>query len=198
MFRVLHYTAKVLLGLALAGVLVLAYASRHWFHPALEWIRVTRRAQTDPLPVVARSTGVVVRVTSGNELVLRTPGNRRQNVRIAGISTPPSVRNPSSDEASAFAWSRERLRSMVLSNTVAVAYTFMPNEGGGLGGVYLGSTNVAVPLLLQGAAVVNDASLKCLPVLDQLQLLAAEKEARESGRGFWTNAGVLAKIRQAP
>ena len=51
-----------------------------------------------------------------------------------------------------------------------------------MGGVYLGETNVALSLLEQGAARVDDATLKGLPLGEQVRLLAAEKAVLEKVR----------------
>lgn len=51
---------------------------------------------------------------------------------------------------------------------------------------------MAIPLLREGMVIVHDASLKSLPIPDQVQLLAAEKSAREGRRGVW--AGELVRI----
>jgi hypothetical protein len=83
------------------------------------------------------------------------------------------------------------LSVLALSNEVRVAYTFAIPGGGGVGGVYLGRTNVALPMLHEGMVIVHDGSLRSLPIVEQVQLLAVEKGARETRRGFWTNAVVL-------
>jgi endonuclease YncB( thermonuclease family) len=95
------------------------------------------------------------------------------------------------------AWVEERnaSRNLALSNEVPVAYTFFIPHGGGLGGVYLGGKNIAIPLLESGAAIVDEATLKCLPVVKQIQLLAAEA-AREEKRGLWGDSAMLEAERE--
>lgn len=198
MFWFLHYAVKVFIGLACAGMLVLLYVNRHWFAPADAWVQTLRRTHTETLPILGEVTGRVVRVPAGDTVSVRGQGGPAQNFRIAGILAPPYARNPLSDEAKAFRRTRDFLVSLVLSNDVSVAYTYLtPEGGGGIGGVYLNGTNVAVPLLSAGLVLVHDPSLKGLPLVDQVQLLAAEKAARETRAGFWSDTVALGELRKA-
>jgi len=193
MFWFLHYAVKIGIGAALIGVGAWLYANRAWFSPAEEWVETLRRAETETLPIIGESTGTVVRIPAGDSVIVRDANGSKVTFRIAGVLGPPPSRHPRSERAAVFRWSQDFLRTLALSNEVRMAYTFMVPEGGGLGGVYLGSTNLAVPLLREGSVIVHDPSLKSLPIQDQVALLAAEKEARESKRGVW--AGELVSVR---
>jgi endonuclease YncB( thermonuclease family) len=61
----------------------------------------------------------------------------------------------------------------------------------------VGDTNLAVPLLSTGAALVDKTTLKCLPVIEQVQLLAAEKAAREGKLGLWGDPEMLEAVQEA-
>jgi endonuclease YncB( thermonuclease family) len=199
MFWFLHYSVKAVIALGIVGIGVVLYINRHWFTPADEWVETMRRVKTEPLPVLGVTTGRVVRVPTGDTVVIQPDAGPPQNFRIAGITVPPYSRNPLSDEARVHRETRDYLSRLALSNDVRVAYTFLaPGELGGIGGAYLESTNLAVPLLASGMAIVHDGSLKGLPVIQQVLLLAAEKEAREAGRGLWTNAAALEAMRNLP
>ena len=187
MFWFLHYAVKVLIGLALIGMGALLYANRDWFSPAEAWVETLRRAEPDTLAIQGEVTGRVIRVPTGDSVVIRDADGARLSFLVAGIEAPPPSRIPRSEKARAFAESRDALRDLVLSNEVRVAYTFFVPEGGGLGAVYRGPTNVAVPLAEAGVVRVKDATLKGLPLTDQVALLAAEKGAREAARGIWAN-----------
>jgi endonuclease YncB( thermonuclease family) len=160
-------------------------------------MQTLRRAHRETLPILGQSTGRVVRVVAGDTVSIRPPEAQAQNFRIAGILAPPYARNPLSDEAKAFRRSRDYLASLALSNEVRVAYTYLTPEGsGGIGGVYLGETNLALPMLAAGWVIVHDASLRSLPITDQVQLLAAEKKAREAQVGFWSDTETLDSLQE--
>lgn len=198
MFWFLHYAAKVMIGLCLVGIGLVLYLNRQWFAPADAWAETLRRAQTETLPILGSLTGKVIRVPAGDAVVVRETQGRPQTFRLAGVMGPPPSRNPLSERARAFQECREFLATLALSNQVTVSYTFHVPGAGGLGGVYLGGTNLAVPLLEAGLVIVHDPSLKGLPLPDQVRLLAAEKAAREGRRGFWTNTVTLEAIRERP
>jgi endonuclease YncB( thermonuclease family) len=187
MFWFLHYAVKVGIGLALVGLGLVLYLNRQWFQPADEWAQTLRRTRTDTLPVVGQATGRVVRASSGDTLVVRVENGGPIAWRIAGILGPPASKQPRSARAMAFQASRDALLRLARSNEVSVSYTFVAPEGGGIGGVYLAGTNLAIPLVSEGMVIVHDASLKSLPLVEQVQLLAAEKEAREARRGLWSD-----------
>lgn len=191
MFWFLHYTVKVLLALAIVGLGATLYLNRHWFAPAEDWAETLGRADLGTLPVLETITGRVVRVTSGDGLTVREGRGPLRLVRIAGIVAPPRSRNSRSPGSLAADRSRELLSRLALSNEVRVAFTFVVPRRGGAGGVYLGETNLAVPLLEAGAVMVHDGSLKSLPLTEQVQLLAAERSARSARRGCWTNMAAL-------
>ena len=192
MFWFLHYAVKAGIGLALLGAGALLYAHRAMFSPAQEWMETLRRAETERLPIVGEADGRVIRVPAGDSVIVRDAQGAKVSFRIAGVLGPPPSRHPRSERAEVFRRSQNFLRELALSNDVHIAYTFMVPEGGGVGGVYLGGTNLAIPLLREGMVIVHDASLKSLPIPDQVQLLAAEKAAREGRRGVW--AGELVRL----
>lgn len=195
MFWFLHYAVKVGIAVAFLALGGALYANRHLLAPADEWARTLRRTQTEVLPVVGQVTGRVVRASSGDTLVVRVEDGRPIPWRVAGILGPPSSRQVRTPRALAFQSSREALRQWAGTGEVSVAYTFVAPEGGGLGGVYVGGTNVAIPLLREGHAIVHDPSLRSLTVVEQVQLLAAEKEAREAKRGLWSDTVELKDTR---
>lgn len=192
MFWFPHYAVKAGIGLALLGCGALLYANRAVFLPAQEWVETLRRAETETLPIVGEAQGLVIRVPAGDAVIVRDGQGAKVSFRIAGVLGPPSSRHPRSERAAVFRRSQEFLRSLALSNDVRIAYTFMVPEGGGVGGVYLAGTNLAIPLLREGTVIVHDPSLKSLPIQEQILLLTAEKEARESRRGVW--AGELVRV----
>lgn len=187
MFWFLHYSVKVGMALAAVALLWFAYANRQLLNPAEDWLHTLQRADLERLEVLGTNTARVVKVNSGDTLTVGEKRSDRVEFRIAGIVAPPRSRAIHSPAWNAWEQSRRQLADLTLSNEVSVAYTFLVPRAGGVGGVYLHGTNVALPMLESGMALVHDASLKGLPVPDQLQLLAAEKRAREEQRGFWAD-----------
>ena len=53
------------------------------------------------------------------------------------------------------------------------------------------------PILEVGGAIIHEGSLKSLPVLEQVQLLAAEKAAREARRGIWEDPELVEVVRSS-
>ncbi len=196
MFWFLHYAVKVLIGLALVGIGVLIYFNRQWFTPADLWMEQFRRVQTDTVPVQEVVTGRVVRVPSAQRLVVASADHVPRSFEVVGIATPRATPNPRSQQSVASRAGRDFLSDLVLSNQVRIACTLLVPDAGGMGGVYFGDTNVAIPLLSGGYAIVDDTSLRSLPVKEQVELLAAEKVARDGHRGIWTNADLLSEVKK--
>lgn len=195
MFWFLHYATKVTLGLALLGLAVLLYLNRHWFEPADAWVETLRRTRADTVPVLGQTTGIVIRLPSGDSVAVRTAHATVETYRINGIVAPPWSRNPLSERARIFRRTRDSLASLVLSNEVHIAYTFHVPGRGGAGSLYRDGTNIALPLLRDGFVIVHQPSLHAVPVLEQVQMLAAEKAARDAARGVWSDPDTLAALR---
>ena len=112
MFWFLHYSVKVAIGLVFVGAGVLLYVNRHWFDPADEWAQTLRRTQTETLPVIGQATGLVMRASSGDTLVVRVEQGRPIAWRIAGVLGPPASKQVRTPRALAFQASREALVHM--------------------------------------------------------------------------------------
>lgn len=195
MFWFLHYAVKTLIAVAIAGLLWFAYDNRHLLSPAQDWVNTLERADLERLEVLGTNTARVVRVNSGDTLTVGEKRSDRLEFRIAGVVAPPYNRHRHTPSWKSYEDSRRQLESLVRSNEVSVAYTFLVPRAGGVGGVYLNGTNVAISLLESGMAVVHDPSLKSLPLTDQVLLLAAEKRAREDKRGIWNDPAMLGVLR---
>lgn len=195
MFWFLHYCAKALLGLAVVALLWFGYRNRHLLSPAQDWLHTLERADLERLEVLGTNTARVVRVSSGDTLLVGQSRSERLEFRVAGITAPPFTRHKHSPAWKAYEASRLHLESLARSNEVQVAYTFFVPRAGGVGGVYMGGTNLALAMLESGLAIVHDASLKSLPLTQQVQLLAAEKRAREAKRGHWADPAAITLIR---
>lgn len=195
MFWFLHYSVKVLIGLAIVGMLCLAYANRELLTPAEEWMRTLERADLGRLEILGTNTARVVKANAGDTLTVGESRTNRLTFRIAGVVAPPVNRHRNTPSWQAFEDSRVFLDRAAASNEVVIAYTYLVPGVGGVGGVYLGGTNLALTLLDSGMAVVHDASLKSLPLPEQVLLLAAEKKAREARRGVWSKPAVLSALK---
>ncbi|MCC6234943.1 MAG: thermonuclease family protein, partial [Verrucomicrobiales bacterium] len=197
MFWFLHYTVKAVIALAFLALGLGAWMNRHRLEPAEEWVQTLRRAEVERLEVLGTNTAMMVRAPSGDTVTVGQAKKDRLVFRVAGVVGPPRALKRHSPAWKTFERSREHLQSLALSNEVTVAYTFFEPRVGGVGAVYLRGTNLALAQVAAGMALVHDASLKGLPLPDQVKLLAEEKKAREEKRGFWAEPEVVARIREA-
>ncbi len=119
--------------------------------------------------------GRVNRVLDGDSLRFVTTDGRTIEVRLAEIDTPEKG-EPYSEAA------RRRLQQLALDREVAIEYFDSDTYGRLVGRVYVGETWVNAELVRAGLAVVYRR------FVEDLSLCALEAEAREAGRGLWSQA----------
>ncbi|MGE0025626.1 MAG: thermonuclease family protein [Thermoleophilia bacterium] len=139
-----------------------------------------------PAPVAA-SPARVVRVVDGDTVILRLDGDDRR-VRLLGVDAPESVTSDRPVEC----WGPQAAAAArrLMPKGAAVAVATDPTQGDEdrygrlLGEVTVGDApgTVNVALVREGAAEVfrGDGRGRLQP-----QLRAAEREARDAGRGLW-------------
>jgi micrococcal nuclease len=118
--------------------------------------------------------GVVIKVTSGDRLVLDT-GNQRFNVTLAEITAPPA---PTPLGARA----RASLASLCYGQAATLAITGTAEDGSTIGQVSCAGRDAAEEQVRGGLARLKEPFLK----LDSL-LGAAEQNARTSRLGLWAS-----------
>jgi endonuclease YncB( thermonuclease family) len=127
------------------------------------------------LPLTATAAdvpGVIVRVASGNQLVLYT-GDRHLNVTLAKITTPPV-------QEALGKRSREALARLCRGSSATLVPSGTALDGSTIGQVSCGGRDAAEELVRLGLAKVNEPYAKS----DSL-LSAAEESARASRAGVW-------------
>lgn len=121
--------------------------------------------------------GQCVAVYDGDTITLMV-GEKKEKIRLLGIDAPEMKQAP---------WgirSRDFARGLVLNKSVRVETDVQPRDRYGrlLGYVYVGDTFINRELVRQGHAVL----LTYPPNVRHVEVFtAAQKEARENGRGIW-------------
>ena len=119
-----------------------------------------------------------VRVTdiSGNsELVIISPGGRRQVSRIAGIQ--PFQENPAMHLAT-----RKRLRTLLLGKTIQIQPVIEKNVM-----VSYGDLDIAERLLEEGLVDINPIDIRAMSFAKQQSYVSAQERAIQNKRGHWFN-----------
>jgi micrococcal nuclease len=122
----------------------------------------------------AEIPGVVIKVTSGDRLVLDT-GNQRFNVTLSEITAPPA-QTPLGAEAHA------SLARLCYGQAATLAITGTAEDGSTIGQVSCAGRDAAEEQLRDGLAKLKEP----FPKLDLL-LGAAEQNARRSRLGLWAH-----------
>jgi endonuclease YncB( thermonuclease family) len=122
--------------------------------------------------VAAEVPGVVIKVTSGDRLVLDT-GNQRFNVTLSEI-TAPAAQTPLGGDA------RAALASLCYGQSATLAITGTAEDGSTIGQVSCAGRDAAEEQVRRGLAKLKTPFTK----LDSL-LGAAEQNARTSRLGLW-------------
>jgi endonuclease YncB( thermonuclease family) len=120
----------------------------------------------------AEIPGVVIKVTSGDRLVLDT-GNERFNVTLSEITAPPA-QTPLGTRA------RASLASLCYGQAATLAITGTAEDGSTIGQVSCAGRDAAEEQVRGGLAKLKEP----FPKLDSL-LGAAEQNARTSRLGLW-------------
>jgi micrococcal nuclease len=122
----------------------------------------------------AEIPGVVIKVTSGDRLVLDT-GNQRFNVTLAEITAPPA-------ETPLGARARASLASLCYGQAATLAITGTAEDGSTIGQVSCAGRDAAEEQVRGGLARLKQPFAK----LDS-RLGAAEQNARTSRLGLWAS-----------
>ena len=95
--------------------------------------------------------------------------------------------------------SKTNLVSLILSNQVKVAFTYMSEFRGGVGITCVNDTNnVNARMLEAGLVWINTNGLRTLPLRDQYALVLAERKAKEQRLGGWNDLPDFTKPIGAP
>ncbi len=175
--------------LYLAGWITLVVGGAVWLYPRtglseplLDWYAVWQNGGSASSKPLEHLSGTVVNITDGTTFALRTADRQLYSIGLAGVVQPPPTpvhprgrKSPDVDPA----WTA--LRHLILSNSVEVEVTALDSFHRGLGVVYLGSTNINAALIESGVVQLKHEFIKELPLMEQYQLLRAERRAGGQG-----------------
>jgi len=115
----------------------------------------------------------VVNIFENGTIETIAPSGKRQKVQLAGIqaiSFPNQVKSATA----------KRLKTLILGKTVLIQTTGNQHVLMSLGGM-----DIASRIVSEGVALIEERSLKRLPMSRQQQLISAEEYARQYRRGIW-------------
>ena len=133
-------------------------------------------------PVITADTltGRVLRVIEGDQLVVLTPGQAQQRVRLEGIDAPERGQTGGGR-------SRDYLARQVTGRFVVVDYQRRDRYGALVGKVLLGGVDMNLEQLKAGMAWYYRHFAEALAPSDRMAYEQAEQEARRERRGLWAN-----------
>jgi endonuclease YncB( thermonuclease family) len=125
--------------------------------------------------LAASIQGQVVNIISGDRITIKRTDGVLREVKLTGIQLP------SPDKASGRI-AKQHLSMLLAGRYVEVEYTTLSAKGVILGRVLHGGSDIALRMLSDGLAVVNDSPLQPARLRQYKQ---AEATARTRGLGFW-------------
>jgi hypothetical protein len=177
MFHALHRLTKIAAWLALAALVLAVWGRRAAFERAAgRYAHVRQLVPTDLARGVA-ITGRVLRLRTPTALELRDAAGAVYLLQLAGLEPPAP--GPAALAV------RQVLGALVVSQEVRAVTTVLTPRRGGLALFELGGTNLNAWLAAEGLARTSTNALEAVPMRDQLDLLAAEAQARKARRGLW-------------
>jgi len=186
MFFVLRRIVLTVFGLLVAGLLVFLYQKRYVVQPVFDYYALWHASRAMEKAYMGELTGQATAVMSGDLFQVRGRDGLNYNFRLAGIQAPQRSLASSKELQRLASLSKSNLASLVLSNQVKVAFTYMSEFHGGVGLAYVNETNnVNARMLEAGLAWINTNGLKALPLRDQYTLVLAERNARQQQLGGW-------------
>jgi hypothetical protein len=121
--------------------------------------------------------GRVIAVPDANRIILLTPDERRLPVALLGLGVPGDGDRTWREIG------RRHLRMLLAGRHVQVESATPSSSGVILGAVRHGGADVGLRLLGSGLAILTDDT--DIPAALRQQYLAAQREARRRGMGYW-------------
>jgi endonuclease YncB( thermonuclease family) len=186
MFFVLRRIALTVFGLMVAGLLLFLYRERYVVQPVFDYYALWRASRGVQKEYMGELTGQTIAVLSGDLFQVKGQDGFIYSFRLAGVQAPGRTLASSKELQWLSGLSRTNLASLILSNQVKVAFTYMSEFHGGVGLTYVNETNnVNARMLEAGLAWINTGGLRTLPVRDQYTLVLAERKAKAQKLGGW-------------
>lgn len=187
MFWFLHRLVRFVGWVFLAGVAFYLYQQRAalepvWDYAELWWNRPSRLPGS--LPQIA---GEVTQVYSGDGLQIRDDQGTRFNYGLAGVVAPKPAPDASEVQRQLARTSLTNLAVLALGQKVTIDVTLEnPASRTGLGLVRLGPTNLNERVLAEGWGRLKREQIRTLSLMEQFELVSAERAARKRGKGLWS------------
>ena len=176
----------LVIGLAIVGGWVL-YHYPGIVRPMFIWAGDTWRHLRSDGRIDGTLRGQVVEVFDARTLTERADEGGLYNLRLIGILPPePGVAGVAPDTAIA-ATARRLLGQMALGQPVRVDLVHLATNRTGLGGIYVGETNLGVAMVDAGLATTDPKTIDRLPAAVQAELLKAERRSQMQHHGLWRN-----------
>lgn len=193
MFHTLNKLAKLALFSCFVGVVsgvcYYAYDRREvWYTPLEDFWTVTHIEAPLNQEMLEHWDGRVTKVLSGDQFVMKSSAGLC-SVRLTGLEAPLGTNRLDKVSVETARRSFLFLSSMILSNDVRVAVTYIPAREirSGMGIVFLGGTNVNTAVVESGNARARLDFMKGLPRNIQYGLIKAERRARKNAVGLWAS-----------
>ncbi|CAD6585030.1 MAG: hypothetical protein TREMPRED_004014, partial [Tremellales sp. Tagirdzhanova-0007] len=132
-----------------------------------------------------RHQAVVDFVAAGSRFKVYMPKESTKITFIlAGIRAPRTARN-ASEKSEPYGPESLRFASRYMQRDVEIAFDSTDKQGGFIGAMYAGTTNVAVELVREGLASVHTYSAESLPY--GRELATAEEDAKKERKNMWSD-----------
>jgi endonuclease YncB( thermonuclease family) len=184
-FWFLNRACRAVFWLAWLGVIAFLYQHRATLDPARDAFDLWRQRTPAPAPDAGTYTGSVTRVYAADGFQLRDSSGTAYNLGLAGINAPKPGAPLATDRLLAGAC-LTNLTRLIAGAQLEVRLTLAnPQTRTGLGIAWLGPTNINELLLEGGWARLNRDQIRSLPLLQQMRLAQAERNAKHAARGLW-------------
>ena len=188
MFFILRRIVLTIFGLLVAGLLFCLYQKRIVAQPLFDYYALWNASRGVQRAYVGELTGQVTAVLGGDLFQVKGRDGGIYNFRLAAVQAPQRSAATSKELQRLANLSKTNLVSLILSNQVKVAFTYMNEFRGGVGITYVNDTNnVNARMLEAGLVWINTNGLRTLPLRDQYALVLAERKAKEQRLGGWND-----------
>lgn len=186
MFHVLHRIWIGLVVILCAVVGWLAFEACGRFTLLADAWTASRKSSGVQQSLGQTMTGTGTEIVRGDTFKVRTRGGEIYLVQLTGLAVTHDTVPMRAAMRGAEMQARERLRHLVISNTVHVRPSFEIASHAVLGLASVNGTNLNRLLLENGLARTSPAAMNGLPFAVRYAFLRAERSARDRRVGIWS------------
>ena len=178
MFQTLH-KIYVAIGWAIVlGVVALLIQHRAVFYPLVDLVDALRPRDGPEQKPSGELSGQVTRVLSGDMFDVKGDDGYFHRIRLTAVAAPEYQLTDRAEMRRA-EQSQTNLGHLILSKRVLVKLTFTNESHGGLGILYVGTTNINVVAVESGIVRLKRDQMNGLPLKDRYALIQADRRAGE-------------------